>query len=72
MPKNIDATFYPSSFGGGWLVAETANGRDWLESYFNDAPAFLMPIEETGWIVEPCALSDLAEAAQSSGITIYA
>lgn len=58
-----DATFYPcGTFGGGWVVPLTDEGYDWLEAFFNDAPAET-PINETAWIVEPQDVRDLAESA---------
>lgn len=70
MTRQHDATFIPSSFGGGWIVPYSDQGRDWLEAYFNDAPAFLDPIQDSGWIVEPQDMRALAESADAERISI--
>lgn len=66
-----DATFTGSSFGGGWIVPHTDDGRDFLEGFFNDVPAPLMPLGgEEGYIVEPYEVADLAEQARDYGLSV--
>jgi hypothetical protein len=71
MATQFDATFIPcSTFGGGWITAQTDDGHDWLEAWFNDASTLLAPIGQEGWIVEPQDVAELAECARAASIRI--
>lgn len=64
-----DVEAIPSSFGGGWIVPLTADGRRALEEYFSEAPTRLrMAGDRDAYIVEPYQSSDLAEFLRTSGI----
>lgn len=64
-----DARAIPSSFGGGWIVALTDEGRDFLASYFGDEAQPWAPLgNQIGWIVEPADSAALAEALREAGI----
>lgn len=70
MPKS-DATFTPSSFGGGWIVPnddDTALELGW----FTDEPeSELLPLGgKRGWIVEPQDVSSLLLHLKDAGYSV--
>lgn len=70
IPATPDVKFIASSFGGGWAVPFTDEGRDYLTDYLDEGPAELAPLGgQEGWIIEPYMIADLAAAMQSSGLT---
>lgn len=56
----IDATFTPSSFGGGWIVPKSGQALAALVDYYGEEPGPLAPIGQTGFIVEPPDVADVA------------
>lgn len=57
----IDATFTPSSFGGGWIVPKSRPALRALVEFYGDEPAELMPLGgASGFIVEPADVADVA------------
>lgn len=57
----IDATFTPSSFGGGWIVPKNQRALCALVEFYGEEPSELMPLGgATGYIVEPADVADVA------------
>lgn len=67
----MTATFFPTHahtipapMGGGWIVPDTERGECVLRSFFGEQADFIDPIQETGWIIEPYQVTDLADYLQ--------
>lgn len=57
----VDATFTPSSFGGGWIVPKSPKALRSLVEFYGDEPGKLWPIGgAVGFIVEPADVADVA------------
>jgi hypothetical protein len=57
----VDATFTPSSFGGGWIVPKNPQATRALVQYYGEEPSELMPLGgASGFIVEPPDVADVA------------
>lgn len=57
----VHAHTIPCQMGGGWIVPITLEGFDVLQTFFGEPAEYLCPIGKTGWVVEPYAVTDLAE-----------
>lgn len=61
-----DVRFVPCrSFGGGWLIAETDRGEAACRDAMGEESAWLMPLGNDGWILEPWACRDTLTALRS-------
>ena len=70
MPLN-DIKFIESSFGGGWVVAITHEGSQYMEEFYDEEPREIAPLGgEVGWIVEPQDVRQLVESARVDGVHI--
>lgn len=57
----VDATFCPSTFGGGWMLAKSRPALRALVQFYGDDPAPLAPLDgAVGFIVEPSDVESLA------------
>lgn len=66
---NYDATFIPCrSFGGGWMVAHTPKAEMLLNGLTGERAAFIAPINQEGWVVEPQVLDDVAHYSRAHGL----
>lgn len=64
-----DCTFTPSTFGGGWIKANTPVGAAFTADQLGPECQGDAPWPE-GWIVEPFELERLAEFALLEGVVI--
>lgn len=62
------ARAYRSTFGGGWIVALTEKAARVLSDFYGEGPAYLPPIRETGWIVEPQQSQEIYDLLRGENI----
>lgn len=62
-----DATFTPSSFGGGWLMPHSEAGRDLVHIATGQGGD---PPWPQGFIVEPYEVREMYEWAEIAGVAI--
>lgn len=57
-----------SSFGGGWIIPLTEDGRHTLSEFFDEPPAYIAPLDAEGWIVEPQDAAGVADALRAANL----
>lgn len=66
----MDVQFIKSSFGGGWLVPRTHFGTAACAGALDEEAAYLYPIGEHGYIVEPYDVEETVLALRDAGCEV--
>lgn len=70
MASKVDVRFTPSSFGGGWIEAETPAGRNGCEGVMGTGPDYFSAIENDGWMLEPYEVASTVEMLRDRGLAV--
>jgi len=66
-----DIQFIPChTFGGGWLVPRTPYGLGACGGVMGEDPAFLTPIGEEGYAIDPQNVDDIVTTLRAAGATV--